>query len=278
MELFDARDKMASFANKLGGKGTESDQNYRNCWISFNDVPNIHKVQASYKKLKTYVLDYFEGGSQSFYSVLGNSNWIKSISLILKLTMKMVRRLESGISVFVHCSDGWDRTAQVSALTQLILDGYYRTSRGFLALIDKEFSQAGHLFARRHNTFVREKGSQSPILLQFLDAVQNLVSHNPCCFEFSPNLLVDLAILSYCGVFANFICDNESQRSIQNARENGMDVWNFFGLKMKYYTNLNYDSTQGLGQLRVREVNLRFWKEFFFVYFESNQDFAEVPM
>ena len=29
--------------------------------------------------------------------------------------------------VLVHCSDGWDRTPQVIALAELMLDPYYRT-------------------------------------------------------------------------------------------------------------------------------------------------------
>ena len=29
--------------------------------------------------------------------------------------------------VLVHCSDGWDRTPQVVALAELMLDPYYRT-------------------------------------------------------------------------------------------------------------------------------------------------------
>ena len=91
----------------------------------------------------------------------------------------------------------------------------------------------GHMFGRRHNTLIKERGSQSPILLQFLDAVQNLAAQNPCCFEFSPNLLVDLAILSYCGVFANFLHDNELERSIQSCREKGLDICNFFLNKLE---------------------------------------------
>ena len=34
-------------------------------------------------------------------------------------------------SVMVHCTDGWDRTAQLAALAMLMLDSYYRTIRGF---------------------------------------------------------------------------------------------------------------------------------------------------
>lgn len=35
-------------------------------------------------------------------------------------------------SVLVHCSDGWDRTAQITSLAMLLLDPFYRTIRGEL--------------------------------------------------------------------------------------------------------------------------------------------------
>lgn len=36
------------------------------------------------------------------------------------------------MSVLVHCSDGWDRTAQVCSVASLLLDPYYRTMKGFM--------------------------------------------------------------------------------------------------------------------------------------------------
>lgn len=39
--------------------------------------------------------------------------------------------VDKGVSVVVHCSDGWDRTAQVCSLAALMLDPYYRTIKGF---------------------------------------------------------------------------------------------------------------------------------------------------
>jgi hypothetical protein len=51
--------------------------------------------------------------------------------------------------VLVHCSDGWDRTAQVCALAQLLLDSHYRTIDGFRDLIEKEFVGFGHQFRTR---------------------------------------------------------------------------------------------------------------------------------
>ena len=52
-------------------------------------------------------------------------------------------------SVLIHCSDGWDRTAQICLLTELILDPYYRTLQGFCLLIEKEFCTFGYKFQDR---------------------------------------------------------------------------------------------------------------------------------
>lgn len=39
---------------------------------------------------------------------------------------------EEGVSVLVHCSDGWDRTAQVCSVASVLLDPYYRTLKGLM--------------------------------------------------------------------------------------------------------------------------------------------------
>lgn len=52
--------------------------------------------------------------------------------LVLAGAARVADKLESGkTSVVVHCSDGWDRTAQITSLAMLMLDSYYRTLRGF---------------------------------------------------------------------------------------------------------------------------------------------------
>jgi len=40
--------------------------------------------------------------------------------------MFVATALESGDPVLVHCSDGWDRTSQLCALAQILLDPFYR--------------------------------------------------------------------------------------------------------------------------------------------------------
>jgi myotubularin-related protein 1/2 len=80
----------------------------------------------------------------------------------------MAMALESGNPSLVHCSDGWDRTSQLSALSQLLLDPYYRTRQGFNVLCEKDFCCFGHMFA--HRTTADSK-QYSPVFIQFLDAV-----------------------------------------------------------------------------------------------------------
>ena len=69
--------------------------------------------------------------------------------MVLAGAVRIAERVESQkTSVVVHCSDGWDRTAQLTALAMLLLDPYYRTIRGFEVLIEKEWLACGHKMAQ----------------------------------------------------------------------------------------------------------------------------------
>jgi len=94
---------------------------------------------------------------------------------------EVASHLERGEAVLVHCSDGWDRTSQLSALAQLMLDPFYRTLEGFAILVEKDWCSFGHMFQKRcaHPT----SDDTSPIFQQFLDAVSNI--KNDIIFDFT---------------------------------------------------------------------------------------------
>ena len=71
---------------------------------------------------------------------LATCDWMTAISLLLRSARDIARSINSlNQSVLIHCSDGWDRTSQLSALSQLLLDPFYRTFHGFQTLLTKDW-------------------------------------------------------------------------------------------------------------------------------------------
>lgn len=66
-----------------------------------------------------------------FLSGLESSGWLKHIRSVLDTSQFIAQAVESGVSVVVHCSDGWDRTAQVCSLAAVLLDPHYRSIHGY---------------------------------------------------------------------------------------------------------------------------------------------------
>lgn len=65
----------------------------------------------------------------SWLSGLENTKWLHHIANLLKAACIVANAIhKEGRPVLVHCSDGWDRTPQIVALAELLLDPYYRTS------------------------------------------------------------------------------------------------------------------------------------------------------
>ena len=56
--------------------------------------------------------------------------------VICAAVYRTFKLLDAGNRVLVHCSDGWDRTPQISALVRICLDKYHRTLEGFLSLVE----------------------------------------------------------------------------------------------------------------------------------------------
>ena len=107
-------------------------------------------------------------------SAIESTHWLEHIKCILSGAVRIVDKIENHrTSVMVHCSDGWDRTAQLTALSLILLDPYYRTLRGFQVVIEKEWLSCGHKFAQRvgHGDDRHSDADRSPVFLQFIDCV-----------------------------------------------------------------------------------------------------------
>lgn len=71
----------------------------------------------------------------SWFSSLEKSSWLNNIGQLLKTATEIAIALEENARpVMVHCTDGWDRTPQISSLAQLLADPFYRTIQVRVAL------------------------------------------------------------------------------------------------------------------------------------------------
>lgn len=144
------------------------------------------------------------------------SKWLNHIAAVLRGSAAAAESLLLEYPVLVHCSDGWDRTAQISALSQLLLDPYYRTIDGFLMLIEKEWIGFGYQFEERLGRMTDK--NTSPVFTQYLDCVWQLLNQYPTDFEFSSGFLEVLMMCAYSGLFSSFRHNCERQREEELAR------------------------------------------------------------
>lgn len=121
------------------------------------------------------------------------------------------------VNVLVHCSDGWDRTSQISSIAELLMDPFYRTFHGFQVLISKEWLSFGHRFKDRYQP------GGSPIFIQFLDAVHQLIKQFPKEFQFTVDYLLFLADALYSGLYGTFMFNNE--KASEEYRHHTLSVW-----------------------------------------------------
>ena len=160
--IVDARPKVNAYMNRAGGGGVEDATNYGNgdvpVELVYLNIANIHVMRKSLEK----VVDSFANSDYIKFKpsedILRNSGWLGHIANMMD-GAEMVARVVGlgGSHVLLHCSDGWDRTAQVSALAQIMLDPHYRTLEGFISLVQKDFLSFGHKFRDRDGIEGSEK-------------------------------------------------------------------------------------------------------------------------
>ncbi len=275
--IIDARPTANAMVMSVKGAGTENMDYYKDGKKLYLGVDNIHVMRESLSKVADALRDADqlaavhgkeEGATFLDRQALRRSGWLKHISAILEGTLIIVKNIHINSShVLIHCSDGWDRTAQLSSLSQLCLDPFYRTIRGFQVLVEKDWLAYGHRFADRCGHLSSEKffttaaGDQvggggadaaaaflasmqnkftpqshvketSPVFHQFLECVQQMQRQHPTRFEFNEEYLQRLHYHLYSCQFGTFLWNNERERRLPEGQagvpcERTYSVWDF---------------------------------------------------
>eukprot|EP00002_Diphylleia_rotans_P010498 TRINITY_DN2096_c3_g1_i3.p1 TRINITY_DN2096_c3_g1~~TRINITY_DN2096_c3_g1_i3.p1 ORF type:complete len:660 (+),score=97.75 TRINITY_DN2096_c3_g1_i3:187-2166(+) len=260
LHIMDSRPRANAIANQVKGAGFENTSHYKKMPISFMNIENIHVVRDAHNKLRQVCLGY---GSttldynlrigtavdhtqtspyEHWFSLVNATQWLTHIKTILFATAKLVRLIAKGESVLIHCSDGWDRTAQQSSLAMLCLDPYYRTLEGFMVLIEKEWCNFGHKFDHRtgHGDKRHDDEDRSPIFPQFIDCVWQMMRQFPRAFQFNELFLTHILDHLYSCRFGTFLVNNERDSKIFKLHTTTTSLWSYLNENKHNYESKRY--------------------------------------
>ncbi|OXU28235.1 hypothetical protein TSAR_009646 [Trichomalopsis sarcophagae] len=229
--VVDTRPRINAMANRAAGKGYENENFYDNIKFQFFGIENIHVMRSSLAKLIEC-------------SGLESSGWLKHIRAILETSWFIARNIINGISVVVHCSDGWDRTAQVCSLAALMLDPFYRTIHGFQVLIEKDWLAFGHKFNDRCGFITVDSKELAPIFTQFIDSTYQLLQQFPYMFQFNEQYLITLHDHVHSCQFGTFIENCEKDRQSLKLSERTYSLWGYMAQHINEFINPLYSNSQ----------------------------------
>ena len=256
------------------GYGYENTSNYLNTTLQFCNIGNIHAVRDSYQKLCS-ICNSVTTADVNWNSLVEETKWLSHIRIILAASWEAAYWVHVWrMPVMLHCSHGWDRTSQVSALAQLLLDPFYRTRHGFSVLLEKEFLSFGHPFHTRcaHGEGKGEnlppqfqspdEGQVSPIFLQFVDCVYQVVQLFPQSFEFNQQYLLELSFNIYSNRFGTLLCDTEREREAAFLRHHTYSLWDYLDSNDKFQNKDFVESDDVLLMpLPMLLRNVQLWSE-----------------
>ena len=92
------------------------------CHLNIRENHTIHQESNTLRQVAKFA------SVCSWLASVENTKWLQHISGLMRAAMVVVNAVDcEKRPVLIHCSDGWDRTPQVAALAELLLDPYYRT-------------------------------------------------------------------------------------------------------------------------------------------------------
>ena len=268
--IYDARPYINALANRVNGGGFENVENYNNVELTFCQIENIHKARDSMDNLRIICNNSNIMNDKNFWSKIEQTLWLDFIMNLLKFSYEISEKVKNGCNVLIHCSDGWDRTPQLVTLSQILLDPYYRTLIGFAVLIEKDWLSFGHQFAKRSGLSEKKddnENERSPIFIQFLDCVHQLLMQFPNCFEFNDEYLIFIALHFNINLFGTFMFNNEKERFEKDARYNTPSLWTYMLKKKDKYINPFYDpNSQKIITPNYGYYNIKLWCNYYLRY------------
>ncbi|XP_073442477.1 myotubularin-related protein 9 isoform X2 [Dendrobates tinctorius] len=243
----------------------------------------IHKTIERFNILQESLIKLVEACNDQSHNMdrwlskLEASNWLSHIKEILTTACLAAQCIDrEGASVLVHGSEGMDSTLQVTSLAQIILEPKCRSIRGFEALVEKEWLQAGHPFQHRCAQSAYSNSKQrweAPTFLLFLDCVWQILRQFPCSFEFNERFLVTLFEHAYASQFGTFLGNNDFERNKLKLRQKTLSLWSWVNQpnELHKFTNPLYEANGLVIWPSVAPQSLLLWEGVFLRWNRSSK-------
>eukprot|EP00727_Mastigamoeba_balamuthi_P010093 m51a1_g5706 putative myotubularin-related protein 2 (543) ;mRNA; f:1066659-1068999 len=282
--IIDARPIVNAIVNKATkGAGAEKVSHYEKATLQFMNIENIHVMRDSQRKLRKLIAHIRSSTAPADrmhkLKQIDSGQWMLHIQQLLSASVKVATTVMEGSSVLVHCSDGWDRTPQLVSLALLMLDPFYRTIRGFEVLVEKQWISHGHKFSKRVSHGSKKDSDYSPIFVQFLDCLWQLLLQFPYSFEFSDNLLATLEREMHACRFGTFLADTEKMRTDLMLAHRTPSLWSMVNSQLQTFRNPNFDPAPGSnGGVIIPKTNTMFFRLWSHYFNDSSDLFASVDL
>ncbi|XP_026484817.1 myotubularin-related protein 9 [Vanessa tameamea] len=268
--IYDLRSSNSISQQQNKGGGTESAANYSQWKIynrSMDDVDNQQQLAESFSKLIEVCVDR-EVSCDKWLSRLESSGWPESVRNSLHTACIVAQHIhQKAEPVLIHGTRGEDATLLVCSLVQIILNPDCRTIRGFQALIEREWLQAGHPFGTRLRSgpYSSAQPRSAPTFPLFLDCARQFLEQFPCSFEYRQCFLITLFEHAYASQFGTFICDSDQERETRGVYDQTTSIWSWINQpdELTNYINPLYDPTPNVVWPSVAPMSYVIWEELY---------------
>ena len=125
-----------------------------------------------------------------------------------------------------------------------MLDPHYRTLRGLVDLVRKDWVLFGHQFSLRHALYGRSTSEQSFVFTQFLDCTWQLQILFPTAFEFNEDALISLHVAALSGTFGTLAFSSAREARDAGVHDAAPCLWGWLLANRVRFTNTQYCPTK----------------------------------
>ena len=186
-------------------------------------------------------------------------DWTGFVSQSLTIAVRFSESLKECRPVMIM-GQGQGVLSALSAISQLLLDPFYRTLEGFCVLVEKEFIHFGHNF-RDPSTSQRNEDHHSSIFLVFLDSTRQVIEQFPHIFQFTETLLLFLIDSVYSCQFGTFLPSSFRERS--KFESTTASVWSFVIDHASDFINSQYELFEEPVTPQTEVESLSIWSGYF---------------